>query len=534
MKKNDEMKTITFYSYKGGTGRSLAAANLAMALYRIGVSVCLLDFDLHSPGLHHKLAGQLGFEARHFSCGIAHLILRSLMDEGRITQDDLKSFGIDAGELPPALSQKQPKNIEPVLKRLKKSGSEETLYFIPAGQINSENYWRIAMHPEFESRVDLRRDADQSFFWRLLDSIKELEPQPEFLIVDSRSGVNELAGLSTRLLANANKVVVFTVNHPEGIEGSQVVIASLAKAYALKREDKSVLAPEEIYFVLSRIPDDREAAPGLYWPIAERVYGKNVEELGLNIHWLPQDDELAEKEELFIPAAGALKGRSLTERYLELFSKVVPEHAKRLLALTPKIQRRRLFGLVEKEGRLINPDDNTPNVAFRTVTYVRGLESSYNAMKQAALKQGMTEAEADIEADNALLRTGQDAAGGEEGFGEYASTLRQEKPGGRRLAISDAIRKWCEFDSKVGFGSFTATVLKGKKGQVQLTNNFLTSGRGKDVPNLCSFMTGYITSVLRSIYETEDVSVTHDRTEDCSQFTQSDPPVCRFNYTIQS
>ncbi len=48
------MKTITFYSYKGGVGRTLALANVAMRLSEFKKKVCMIDFDLEAPGLHHK------------------------------------------------------------------------------------------------------------------------------------------------------------------------------------------------------------------------------------------------------------------------------------------------------------------------------------------------------------------------------------------------------------------------------------------------------------------------------------------------
>src|SRR6478736_4036986 len=44
----------TFYSFKGGTGRSMAAANTACLLARSGKGkrVLLIDWDLEAPGLH--------------------------------------------------------------------------------------------------------------------------------------------------------------------------------------------------------------------------------------------------------------------------------------------------------------------------------------------------------------------------------------------------------------------------------------------------------------------------------------------------
>src|SRR5207253_7638393 len=47
---------ITFYSYKGGTGRTMALANMACLLARgrvDGQRILMIDWDLEAPGLHH-------------------------------------------------------------------------------------------------------------------------------------------------------------------------------------------------------------------------------------------------------------------------------------------------------------------------------------------------------------------------------------------------------------------------------------------------------------------------------------------------
>jgi septum site-determining protein MinD len=43
---------ITIHSYKGGTGKSMLAVNLAMILSSRGKKVCLLDLDLRAPSLY--------------------------------------------------------------------------------------------------------------------------------------------------------------------------------------------------------------------------------------------------------------------------------------------------------------------------------------------------------------------------------------------------------------------------------------------------------------------------------------------------
>src|SRR3989304_1465582 len=46
---------ITFYSYKGGVGRTLLAANMAVALARRGKTL-IWDLDAEAPGLHRVRA----------------------------------------------------------------------------------------------------------------------------------------------------------------------------------------------------------------------------------------------------------------------------------------------------------------------------------------------------------------------------------------------------------------------------------------------------------------------------------------------
>ncbi|MEM6301295.1 MAG: AAA family ATPase, partial [Pseudomonadota bacterium] len=45
------MYTVTFYSFKGGVGRSMAMMNVASELVAAGRRVLVVDFDLEAPGL---------------------------------------------------------------------------------------------------------------------------------------------------------------------------------------------------------------------------------------------------------------------------------------------------------------------------------------------------------------------------------------------------------------------------------------------------------------------------------------------------
>ena len=44
-------KALAFHSYKGGTGKTTIAANLAAFYAKIGMRICLLDCDLYAPSL---------------------------------------------------------------------------------------------------------------------------------------------------------------------------------------------------------------------------------------------------------------------------------------------------------------------------------------------------------------------------------------------------------------------------------------------------------------------------------------------------
>src|SRR5215471_12773939 len=45
-------QVISFYSFKGGVGRSMAVANIAALLSKSAGRVLVIDWDLEAPGLH--------------------------------------------------------------------------------------------------------------------------------------------------------------------------------------------------------------------------------------------------------------------------------------------------------------------------------------------------------------------------------------------------------------------------------------------------------------------------------------------------
>ncbi|GGM39700.1 FxSxx-COOH system tetratricopeptide repeat protein [Dactylosporangium sucinum] len=74
MTQDREGQVITFYSYKGGTGRTMALANTAWILAANGKKVLVADWDLESPGLHRFFAAFIDSEALATTGGVMDLI----------------------------------------------------------------------------------------------------------------------------------------------------------------------------------------------------------------------------------------------------------------------------------------------------------------------------------------------------------------------------------------------------------------------------------------------------------------------------
>ncbi len=112
------MRTITFYSYKGGVGRSLLVANTAKYLSTLGRSVFALDLDLEAPGLHYKF--ELGSNAER-------------TDAAPGVVDILADF-LSKGSLPESLVDYAP--------QVRVALGAEAIYLMRAGTAPHGDYWR--------------------------------------------------------------------------------------------------------------------------------------------------------------------------------------------------------------------------------------------------------------------------------------------------------------------------------------------------------------------------------------------------------
>lgn len=532
------MKSFTFYSYKGGTGRSLATAQLAVILARAGKSVCALDFDIEAPGLHHKF----GREA-------VPKVDKGLVD---YIDDYVRSQG---------------KIMEPIDSKLSKIhvGEKGHIYLFSAGNIlGSDNkYWRtISERNWHEFMAFLHESLDAgSFFSRLENKIKgEFKPSPEYLLIDSRSGVNELAGICTRLLAE--EVIFLTANHYEGFEGTRLILDSFEKA-----REKGEKAPIKSHLVLSRIPQyyfgslkENEEENRFNWFSVEdlenvksnalKIINFGLEKKFNAIYPFRSEPRIGVDEKLVIGFTGSAMSSPLSKDYIDFFKVLVPEIRLELDALLKDVTIFRPYLLVEKVGKIINPEDDEWNVAFRVETFLgtfstfyedtfrREEEHFYAKEKEKGAEENVAKETAKKKAERiaseVLFKAGKKAA---QNFSVYLKDHweKEKEKYKKTLSFKTKLDEWCKFDSTVGFGKFeNITWGEAKEGEINLINNFLIYKRNKSDHNLCGFMKGYIASILNVIFSSESITITHDLDKDCGQYKDTDPKVCTFHFKVDA
>lgn len=225
------MRTVAFYSYKGGVGRTLLLANAARFLALAGKKVVALDLDLEAPGLHYKLGAP--DVLAHASAGT----LRGAVDEllavlSGAGGSPITDFAV-AIDLP--------------------SDCRGSLHLIPAGSAPSTQYWSALATLTGETR---REDAGGGLAEAVLDLQARIadELAPDFLLVDARTGITELGGLATTIVAD--RVVCLTTTSPESIEGTLLVANAVRAAPRLPGQ-----ADIEIEFLLTRVDMDGPSGP---------------------------------------------------------------------------------------------------------------------------------------------------------------------------------------------------------------------------------------------------------------------------------
>ena len=229
-------KVITFYSYKGGTGRSMALANVAWILASQEKQILVIDWDLEAPGLHRYFHPFLVDPDLTSTDGLIDFVWDFALESVTPASDSSASLS-GPDRLATAA------DLAPYIVGLDYDFGAGCLDFIPAGRQGQE----------YSSKVN-------SFNWEnfysrlgggiLLEEVrKRLKRDYDFILIDSRTGVSDTSGICTVQLPD-QLVVCFTCNN-QSITGSAAVVESVLgqREKAGRKEDERL----QVFPVLMRV-----------------------------------------------------------------------------------------------------------------------------------------------------------------------------------------------------------------------------------------------------------------------------------------
>jgi cellulose biosynthesis protein BcsQ len=209
------MYIVTFYSFKGGTGRSMALVNTAVELVKNGRQVLIVDFDLEAPGLDTFNLPRPKAATR----GVVDFVHEYLQTS---RAPDVSSFVYKS----------------PVLT------TNGQLWVMPAG-LADDNYdarfKSIDWQDLYENRDGYLLFEDLKLQWK-----KVLEP--DYVLIDSRTGHTDVGGICTRQLPDA--VAMFFFPNEQNRRGLEQVVSQI-RTGAGSDNKKQV----KLHFIMSNVPD---------------------------------------------------------------------------------------------------------------------------------------------------------------------------------------------------------------------------------------------------------------------------------------
>jgi hypothetical protein len=211
MSKSSPGQIITFYSYKGGTGRTMALANVAWILASNGNRVLSVDWDLESPGLHKFFHPFLDESTVSATPGVIEIIndyASAAVDPGPRDDDWHLNF---AGVERHAVS----------LDWAFPDGGK--LDFLSAGRQNRD-YSAAVCSLDWDNFYD--RLGGGRFFRAMRDDMKQ---KYDYVLIDSRTGLSDVADICTIELPDI-LAICFTLSD-QSIEGAANVAHQISGRY---------------------------------------------------------------------------------------------------------------------------------------------------------------------------------------------------------------------------------------------------------------------------------------------------------------
>ncbi|MET0791710.1 MAG: TIR domain-containing protein, partial [Polyangiaceae bacterium] len=216
-------RITTFYSYKGGTGRTMALANVAWVLAAAGRRVLTVDWDLEAPGLNRYFAPFLDDPECKRSEGLLDWIYEYLV---ALTQPHACPEDPDWAEPYAAL--------DGYANSLKwQFPGEGCLHFIAAGQQSSGYAERVNKLDWFRLYTE---HGGKAF---VETAFRQARERYDDILIDSRTGVADTSGICTIQLPD-QLVAAYTLNN-QSIEGCSEVARNAALSRDAERRPLTVL-----------------------------------------------------------------------------------------------------------------------------------------------------------------------------------------------------------------------------------------------------------------------------------------------------
>ena len=225
------MYVTTFYSFKGGVGRTLALLNVAYELAQSGLSVLVVDFDLEAPAIHKRRweSPEPDSAPRAVGAGSDH---PGIVEYVTAYLETMRSPNVDE-----YIVGATPKGCEGKIK-LMPSGRIDESY----GKRLSEIDWNelYVQHDGYLMFEDMRAQWETSGF--------------DYVLLDSRTGLTDVGGICTRHLPDA--VVTMFRPDDQSLRGMKGIVKSIREESKTPRRQQEIA----LHFVMASIPaaDDED------------------------------------------------------------------------------------------------------------------------------------------------------------------------------------------------------------------------------------------------------------------------------------
>jgi len=187
---------LTFFSYKGGVGRTTSLALTATYLSRKGKKVFVMDCDFEAPGLINFFNSS---QSEKHKSGLVEYLNDQLFTQA----DDIENYVY---------------NIE------KSYSGSGTINLMPSGNVLS-NDEDLESYLEGLAKIDLQGIRLIDIFDKLIGDI-QAKYQPDIILVDSRTGFNNIFGALVKL---SKHVVVLAGDDTQNQPGIEYVSKLLSK-----------------------------------------------------------------------------------------------------------------------------------------------------------------------------------------------------------------------------------------------------------------------------------------------------------------